>query len=527
MLPSPSSSPRAVFDNCTNLPISLAPVNPPKFLPTPPRDKAAKRSAHQDGPLPKRVKLSFDDESSEGSNSDSDAKSENTSTNRRKTQKYSLYGTNSRSIMVPINRYGYFPQPTRPILQSFVSSNKSDVFRCQSTDINTYLTLPYACSYTHGAKQGHLPILAVATEQGSIHLLNTSQRRDWDVEPQRAVIQAHNNGIFDIKWNNDDTLLATCSGDQSTHITCPITTTPLHALRGHTSTVKCVAWDPCHHSLLSSGGRDGNIYIWDIRMAGEQGDDGGPVLSPAISIIGAHEAPKARGRPRKGVPTPRGITNLLYPDADPYGLISSGSFDGILRYWDLRQPTNGRTSKTVKTKAPPVLYSSPIDPTTLHGSRRSRGIIALAGGIGPTAGLVFGLGADSRIHTYTLPSLAAKTTSYMHKNLQGNSFYVGLSMSPCGYWLASGGTGALGSNFLFDVSSATSSLSATRNQMGVELRGQIGEVGALDWAENSLATCADDGTVRVWRPDIERYKSCMEQPDEKRWDWSWTVDDVE
>lgn len=173
-----------------------------------------------------------------------------------------------------------------------------------------------------------------------------------------------------------------------------------------------------------------------------------------------------------------------------------------------------------------ALFSSPVDPTTLHGSPRPRGIIALASGTGPTASLIFGLGADSRIHTYALPSLSARTTGYTHKNLQGNSFYVGLALSPCGCWLASGGAGAQGSNFLFDVSDAASPLSATRFQTGVELRGQLGEVGALDWAEDSLATCADDGTVRVWRPDIETYLACTDQPEEKRWDWSWAVEDL-
>ena len=194
----------------------------------------------------------------------------------------------------------------------------------------------------------------------------------------------------------------------------------------------------------------------------------------------------------------------------------------ILQYWDLRVPTTPRKKGASKPKTPLSLYSSPLDPTTLRGSRRSRGIISLVGGSGPSAGLLFGLGADSRIHTYDLPSLAAQSTVYTHSNLQANSFYVGLSMSPCGRWLASAGSGKQGSTFLFDVANASRAGSAT--QQGLELNGrQTGEVGAIDWAQDMLATCIDDGTVRVWRPDLETYLGCIENPEQRQWDWSWSM----
>lgn len=43
------------------------------------------------------------------------------------------------------------------------------------------MTLPYACEYSHEAKRGGLSLLAVSTEQGTVHILNTAKRRDWDV----------------------------------------------------------------------------------------------------------------------------------------------------------------------------------------------------------------------------------------------------------------------------------------------------------------------------------------------------------
>jgi denticleless len=186
----------------------------------------------------------------------------------------------------------------------------------------------------------------------------------------------------------------------------------------------------------------------------------------------------------------------------------------ILRCWDIRL---SKRSKSAKSKEPACLLSSPSDPTFSQGSPRPRGIISLVNGSGPTTGLVFALCADSRIHTYERDSLTTFGNSYTHKNLQTN-FYVKLAASPCGRWLASGGAGISGSSFMFDVSNATRAPAA---QAGVELKGHTGDAGSVDWTPETLSTCWDDGMVRVWRPEIETYRACVENPEEKRWDWCW------
>lgn len=203
------------------------------------------------------------------------------------------------------------------------------------------------------------------------------------------------------------------------------------------------------------------------------------------------------------------LLKLIYPDGS------------ILRFWDLRKPHSPKKSKALKPKLPTELYASPVDPTTLHGSRRSRGIISLASGIGPSAGLIFAFGADSRVHTYDIPTLTAQRNSFEHENLQTNSFYVNASVSPCGRWLACGGSSNKGNSFLFDVENAGRPSTAPRQ--GVELRGQAGEVGAVDWARDMLATCTDDGTVRIWRPDIDTRLKCANSAEESKWDWCWSI----
>lgn len=192
----------------------------------------------------------------------------------------------------------------------------------------------------------------------------------------------------------------------------------------------------------------------------------------------------------------------------------------ILNLWDLRLPA----PKDPKRHTRSSCASSPEDVTTMNGSCRPRGISSLCAGSGPTSGLLFALGADSWLYTYSSPSLIPLQAE-THPNLR-TSFYVRLASSPCGRWLTSGCSGKNGSSFLIDVSNAArlsaSPYSKQSLATAVELRGQTGEVGAVDWAHEMLATCADDGTVRIWRPNHDVYQKCLSDPDAERWNWSWS-----
>lgn len=42
-------------------------------------------------------------------------------------------------------------------------------------------------TWNTAAKRGSTPLLAVATEQGTVHIINTSKRKDWDAGKQTTV----------------------------------------------------------------------------------------------------------------------------------------------------------------------------------------------------------------------------------------------------------------------------------------------------------------------------------------------------
>ncbi|KAJ7688476.1 cell division cycle protein cdt2 [Mycena rosella] len=518
------SQPRGAFGERTNLqtpgPLDAS-SSIKSWLAGPKRAQCKRPSNENDGGDRKRVKISSEERNSPcGSDSDAyESDSDVEMMQHAPCHRLKTASLNSASQRPPvaISRRPFVS--TWPILQSFVSSNKSDVFRCQSVLDGSFLAPPYACAYSHSARSGGTPLLAVATEQGTVYVVDTSKRKNWDPEPVVTTFQPHNNGIFDVKWNMSDTLLATVSGDRLARISDLETGCTVQTLRGHQGTVKCVSWDPTQPELLSTGGRDGLVCIWDLRVGENRAEQGPSDLHPVLTISAAHEdtGPNGKRKTPKGkrAPMPKSVTGLIYSDANPYHLISSGSSDGILRCWDLRLSK----SKSTKVKEPPCLFSSPLDPTTFQPSSRPRGIISLVDGTGPTAGLCFALCADSRIHTYGRDSLAAFGNSYTHENLQTN-FYVKLAASPCGRWLATGGSGVSGSSFMFDVSNATRA-SPYAAQTGVELKGHAGDAGGVDWASGMLSTCWDDGMVRLWRPDTETHMACVENPEEQRWDWCW------
>jgi hypothetical protein len=71
------------------------------------------------------------------------------------------------------------------------------------------------------------------------------------------------------------------------------------------------------------------VCIWDLRVPTkvEESDLTG-IMRPVVKIAAAHGEEKVGRGQTKAKSLARSVTGLLYAVGYPYGLVSSGSFDG-------------------------------------------------------------------------------------------------------------------------------------------------------------------------------------------------------
>ena len=144
------------------------------------------------------------------------------------------------------------------------------------------------------------------------------------------MLTAHCNAIFDLKWHPNDEYIATASGDQSIVISSIHHESRLTTLAGHTQSVKCVAWEPENGNMLCSGGRDGSILVWDLRVGENRRTSmGRGELGPCLMVPQAHKDVGTRFTPN-GRKVARSITSLTHVAGKPYSVISSGAYDGYV-----------------------------------------------------------------------------------------------------------------------------------------------------------------------------------------------------
>ena len=194
--------------------------------------------------------------------------------------------------------------------------------------------------------------------------------------------RVHTNAILDMVFSQDDTLLATASGDQSARVVDMTTQTTLSILDNHSASLKQVRFQPGNNcnSVLATSSRDGSVQIWDLRCKGNDGprqrfysaESTGPATRSGTrkptygrsinSIYDAHrqsyfdrnvtEAVPGNDVPGRGeAPGRRGdisITAISFlPEGREHLLLTASEADASVKLWDIRSL---RTKSSIKTQ---------------------------------------------------------------------------------------------------------------------------------------------------------------------------------
>ncbi|MBN3319464.1 DTL protein, partial [Atractosteus spatula] len=346
---------------------------------------------------------------------------------------------------------------------------------------------PFGCTFS--TAQGLQQILAVANEEGVVRLYDTESRR----RPLLKEWLAHTNAVFDIAWVPGEPRLVTASGDQTAKLWDVKTEDLLGTFKGHQCSLKSVAFarqeKDCNVFFLSvavfcTGGRDGNIMVWDTRCTKKDG-----CYRQVKQICGAHNKPEKHtpSKPKKKRQVGRGIapvvdfqqsvTVVLFRDENT--LISSGAVDGVIKMWDLRK------NYTAHLQDPVPLQVYPYPGT----STRKLGYSGLT--LDSTGLSLFANCTDENIYMFNMMGSKVAPVAVFNGHLNA-SFYIKSSVSPDDQFLASGSSDH--NAYIWKISDPTFP--------PVMLQGHSQEVTSVAWCPTDftkIASCSDDNTVRIWR----------------------------
>ncbi|MCJ1247782.1 hypothetical protein MMC30_004997 [Trapelia coarctata] len=302
-----------------------------------------------------------------------------------------------------------------------------------------------------------ITLVAVGDEDGGVHFLDSDK-----IEKVKGPgfpgtfldFKPHNNAVLTVTLSANDRLLATGSGDQTSQIIDVMTRHTTHTLRGHTSSVKHVQFQPgSSDNVVATCSRDGSVKIWDLRINpvdGPQAELQTSSSSDALSSLGRTPSPpghipqnvapaimypdcfktlrnahtprpvpykktarnslgagvprqstlnhngvaESRSRRSIGAPNRRGpasITAMAFLDpAYPHLLITGSEANACVKIWDIRGRMNN-----IRTHAVPV--STTLEPEA-HLRTRPWGVVSMA--VSPDRKRLYTLTRDSTVYAY-------------------------------------------------------------------------------------------------------------------------------
>ncbi|XP_078505871.1 denticleless protein homolog [Lissotriton helveticus] len=336
---------------------------------------------------------------------------------------------------------------------------------------------PFGCTFCTAPGMHH--VLAVANEEGLVSLYKTESNtqifREW---------MAHSNAVFDIAWVPGEHKLVTASGDQTAKLWDVRAGELIGACKGHQCSLKSVAFSKFEQAVFCTGGRDGNIMVWDTRCNKKDG-----YYRHVNQISGAHNTQdkqtplklKKKKQTVRGlapsVDSQQSVTVVLFQDE--HTLVSAGAVDGVVKVWDLRKTYTAYRQDPVPSKA----FAYP------GTSTRKLGYSSLV--LDSTGTNVFANCTDDNIYMFNLTGLKTAPVAVFSGH-QNSTFYIKSSVSPDDQFLLSGSSDQTA--YIWRVSHP--------QHPPLMLQGHSQEVTSVAWCPSDftkIATCSDDNTVRVWR----------------------------
>lgn len=377
---------------------------------------------------------------------------------------------------------GGMPRGGRSFLTTPTSDWRSETANFSSTHKDIHLTTSHdghpRCIPFCAAACNTNSLVAIGDEEGRIRLLDTSPTAKF--KKIHLSFHVHNNAIIDLAFSQDDSRIATASGDQTGKVIDMMTQTPISVLSQHTASLKQVRFQPgaSAGNVLATSSRDGSIQIWDLRC------HGGPVVDtlPAErdaglrfsaprsltsgcavnSFFAAHDAmPRHQTRSvgltstatadhpdiasRGEVPgriSDVSVTAIHWlPDGRSHLLLSACEADASIKLWDIRAIHTSRHHRAPT----PLGYTAP---PTAHQAWRHFGISSLS--LSSDATRLYALCKDNTVYAYSTSHMVLGPASsevkrprhgpadqlpgplygFRHANFHATSFYVKSALRP-------------------------------------------------------------------------------------------------
>ncbi|EKD19974.1 uncharacterized protein L3040_002347 [Drepanopeziza brunnea f. sp. 'multigermtubi'] len=272
-------------------------------------------------------------------------------------------GTNTRQRFAPVNDWrdntaGFYSKPED--VHTSMSLLPPRQHQPQGAR-----TIPFC---VQGLNREDSTLVALADEEGNFRILESAKGGHPPFSKSLFHDLVHKNAIIDMVFSEDDSRLATCSGDQTARVYDMHTKATLNILGTHAASLKQVRWQPGsgNNNILATSSRDGTIQLWDLRCNTSKGAtypffyptmydpaDINPtvVFNRHITCIGgAHKTPTrlmpAIGtfdqvvRPDEMVPRTGdvSVTAIQFlPAGREHLLISGSESDASVKLWDMRQ----------------------------------------------------------------------------------------------------------------------------------------------------------------------------------------------